>query len=636
MGTSKSMQLGRLRILFPTLVFLYLSCLTIRPVAAICSARTQSQLIFNPEYTTWPTTTFHRSLQQVASAPDTGSNITNKHLILAEHRTARRDPLDRFHVYRQGWDIRNKDYWASVALTGAPGFVLAAVWLAVGLVHLLVLCCCCCCCRDSLKGSHQGGNLFPLLLLLIFTGAAVAGCVLVYTGQGKFYDELSDTLDYVVQQSETVVVKLRNVSAALAETQKIDVLNFTLSSSDRGQQIQQLSAQLNSAATNLETQTNENAHRIRSGLTKVRLAMVVVAGVMLLLVLLGFLVSTLGIMPLVYLLVFLGWFLVAGTWILCGVYIVLNNAIGDTCVAMKEWSANPSAQTSLSEIIPCVDISTTNKTLDETKRVTNETIMGINSVLATLNQGSSRSVPLLCNPVETQLSPPNCSNISDAPKEWLAFVCNNTSSPQTCPAGGKLTSQIYDQLNQSMNVINSIYSNTPFLLDLENCQFVRDVFNTITTRYCGPLRKYSKWLYIGLALTSGGCMFAIPLWVVFSKRRKHRFSKYAPVTGDHQFMTRGDTGPTRSKPTWFLLPTLPPFCAVSSSLLLFVLCLPSSGFTTSSFASSVSFSFVISLSRTLLNHSLYPELATLCIFCRMFSPLVGASELDPPIDNFYM
>ncbi|KAK7274500.1 hypothetical protein RIF29_15592 [Crotalaria pallida] len=51
-----------------------------------------------------------------------------------------------------------------------------------------------------------------LIFLIIFTLAAIAGCVILYTGQGKLYGTTSETLDYVVNQAQFTTEKLRNVS----------------------------------------------------------------------------------------------------------------------------------------------------------------------------------------------------------------------------------------------------------------------------------------------------------------------------------------------------------------------------------------------------------------------------------------
>ena len=46
-----------------------------------------------------------------------------------------------------------------------------------------------------------------------------------------------------------------------------------------------------------------------------------------------------------------------------------NSAAKDTCEAMDQWAQHPQAETALSNILPCVDESTTNRTLYQSKEV---------------------------------------------------------------------------------------------------------------------------------------------------------------------------------------------------------------------------------------------------------------------------
>eukprot|EP00249_Psilotum_nudum_P005932 c19333_g1_i1 orf=552-2480(-) len=518
-----SSSLWHWNLVFVAFVILASTCVSSRPTAALVAANDinwaeqEMFLLGNAgEVPSWGATL------ELLSPPSTIKNVT---LILAASRTARYDPLNNFHRYRGGWNISEEHYWASVGFTAWPGFLLAAVWIAFGAILLLLSLCCCCCCRERLKGPHDSGKLFPiLLLLLLFTSAALAGCTLLYIGQGKFHDEISDTLDYVVNQSDIVVVQLQNVSALLTETKAITVLSYSLSESDLSQ-IQQLNTRISSAANSLQTTTADNSHKIRNALNDVRLAMIIVAGVMLLLVLLGFFFAVLGVWPLLYLLIFIGWFLVAGTWILCGVYILLNNCLGDTCVAMGEWVDNPSLKTSLDKILPCVDVDTAHSTLDIADRLTNETVVGMNNIITNiLNRNASLGpqMPTVCDPIQPQLSQSGCVNLTNAAEAWSPYICNDTGI--TCTSRGRVTPQVYDQLNVSATIISGLYEKTPFLVDLEDCQFVRNAFTYVRANHCHPLWKFSKWEYIGLALVSGGAMLSILFWIIYIRRRRHRHS----------------------------------------------------------------------------------------------------------------
>ena len=108
---------------------------------------------------------------------------------------------------------------------------------------------------------------------------------------------------------------------------------------------------------------------------------------------------------------------------------------------------------------------------------------------------------------------------------WSTYVCpsNATSPSTTCMLGGKLNTIIYNELNLSVNVLNGLIENFPFLLDLANCNFVRDAFTVIREQHCDNLQEDLKWQYIGLAFISGGLMLSILLWIIVNRKREHTF-----------------------------------------------------------------------------------------------------------------
>ncbi|CAN1801587.1 hypothetical protein LINPERHAP1_LOCUS23026 [Linum perenne] len=99
----------------------------------------------------------------------------------------------------------------SVSATAAPFFLVAGVWFAVFGVSLVITCICFCCCGGDSYGYSRVCYALSLIFLIIFTVAAIVGCVVLYTGQGKFYSITSDTLDYVVSQADVTAESLRNV-----------------------------------------------------------------------------------------------------------------------------------------------------------------------------------------------------------------------------------------------------------------------------------------------------------------------------------------------------------------------------------------------------------------------------------------
>ncbi|BBN18425.1 hypothetical protein MPTK1_8g02370 [Marchantia polymorpha subsp. ruderalis] len=483
-------------------------------------------------------------MRHLLQAADDGMVDMNGSFILAANRTARRDPLDHFNKYRGGWDIQNDHYWASVGYTGLPAFIVAIIWAALGLLGLLFLLCCCCFCGSRSKPEYDHGKcgyIIPIILLVFFTAVAIAGCVVLYYGQAKFNNHLEDTLDFIVRQSNSTEEGLRRVSRNLTRAAEINIDNlFTLSDADKAE-IGNLNRQLNSSANTLERDTADNARDIKHYINIVRISLMVVAAVMLFLVILGLLFAACGIRSVVYLLVFLGWILVTGTWILCGIFILLNNTLGDTCVAMGEWVERPSANTTLDQILPCADPTTADLALDNSRDYTDKIITlannGITNVAnvnfppgtPTYYNQSGPLVPTLCDiygpSPDFNLLPctPGQLSFEAAPANWSSYICV-ADSGGICQTQGRLLNSTYRQLTTATDVGQSLFTDANFLVSVANCSFVRDTFTEIRGVYCHDLRKYCKWIWVGLILVSGGAMLSILLWMVYIRRKRYRYA----------------------------------------------------------------------------------------------------------------
>lgn len=473
----------------------------------------------------------------VAVDANTTDSKSNDSLILAEIRTRRPDILHKFKRYSGGWNITNKHYWASVGFTGAPGFILALLWFTVFGLALYILCCC----RQRIKGEQQG--LLPsywisLLLLIVFTFAAVVGCSLLSLGQDKFHREISDTLKFVVKQSDVVVENLRNVTEYLADAKTISVAQTVIPEDERNQ-IEKLNENLIRAADELEGITTDSADKMQKALDIVRDALIVVAGVMILLAVLGLLLAVLGFRHIIYILVVIGWLLVVGTFILCGVFTVLNNAITDACVAMQEWVDHPNADTTLDGMLPCVDKSTTNQTLYKSKEVTSDLVNVTNQVITNVANGGTAyynqtgpQMPQLCNPYDYMLNDRQCLpeevNFTNAAQVWQNYVC--TVSNGMCVTQGRVTPNISAQLVTAVNLSYGLQHYTPFLLNLTDCTFVRETFTTIRQSYCPELQLHVKWVYIGLALVSVGVMLSLIFWIIYTRQTDHKVEYLKPIT----------------------------------------------------------------------------------------------------------
>ncbi|XP_043720615.1 uncharacterized protein LOC122668109 [Telopea speciosissima] len=458
-------------------------------------------------------------------------------LILAEQRTYRRDPLNGYKRYTGGWNISNTHYWASVGFTAAPLFLIGLIWFVAFGLFLSCICLYYFCCQRPRYGYSRTAYALSLILLILFTIAAIIGSVVLYTGQGKFHGSTTDTLDYVVMQSNTTVKSLRNVSDYLSSAKQIGVDNVFLPA-DLQTKIDQVNTKINASANNLSHRTSQNSNDIQHVLDNVRMVLFVIAAVMMGVAFLGFLFSVLGLQYLVYILVIIGWILVAGTFILCGVFLLLHNVVGDTCVAMNEWVQNPTAHTALDDILPCVDNATANETLIQSKQVTFQLINMVNQVIGNVSNRnfppnfaplyynqSGPLMPLLCNPFFPNMMDRKCVagevHFNNATQVWRNYVCE-VSANGTCTTVGRVTPSIYNQMAAAVNVSYGLYRYSPFLVQLEDCTFVRDSFTEINRDHCPGLRRYSKWVYIGLVMVSAAVMLSLIFWVIYARERRHR------------------------------------------------------------------------------------------------------------------
>ncbi|CAA3028699.1 uncharacterized protein LOC111389910 [Olea europaea subsp. europaea] len=461
----------------------------------------------------------------------------NSTLALAANRTYRKDPLNNFKKYRGGWNISERHYWASVAFTAAPFFVIAAAWFLLFALCLLIICLHHCCCRKEPYGYSRIAYALSLILLILFTIAAIIGCVVLYTGQGKYHSSTINTLEYVVHQANTASDKLRNVSELLSAAKKVGVDQVFLPSNVQSD-IDRIQTKINSSASTLATRTEDNSKDIKNIIESVRLALIILSAIMLMLTFLGFVFSIFGMQFLVYVLVILGWILVTGTFILCGIFLLLHNVTADACVAMDQWVQNPMAHTALDDILPCVDNATAQETLTKSKEVTSQLANIMNFVVNNVSNinfppnvptlyfnQSGPLLPSLCNPFNPDLTDRACNpgevDLENATQVWKNYVCD-VSPNGTCVTTGRLTPTFYSQMAAGVNISYGLYRYGPFLVDLQDCTFVRQTFTDIYGTYCPGLRRYSSWIYVGLVMVATAVMLSLLFWVIYGRERKHR------------------------------------------------------------------------------------------------------------------
>lgn len=125
---------------------------------------------------------------------------------------------------------------------------------------------------------------------------------------------------------------------------------------------------------------------------------------------------------------------------------------------------------------------------------------------------------------------------------WDNYICQ-VSPGGTCSTTGRLTPMIYGQMAAAVNVSFGLYHYGPFLVDLEDCDFVRQTFGEIYSIYCPGLQRYSKWVYIGLVMVGLAVLLSLTFWVIYGRERRHRV-----YTKEH--MPKPAEGYERNKPIY--------------------------------------------------------------------------------------
>ncbi|KAL6528870.1 hypothetical protein OROMI_029046 [Orobanche minor] len=500
----------------PPLLFIPLGVVVITTLLVIVSFSSSSKESFSLAEESsiyFPTT--HQTERLLAAAADNVSTSEPQQqqvpLVLAPRKTYRKDPLDGFKRYTGGWNISNRHYWAVSTL---------------------------------LLSFFRGGAMISCLL-------AIIGCVVLYVGQGKYHTSTANTMEYVVHQADGISDNLRNVSEYLSAAKQINMIGQVSLPPNIQTDIDLIHTNVDSSARSLADKTDHNSKEIKNLIESVRLTLIILSAAMLILTFIGFACSIFGMQTPVYILVITGWILVTGTFILCGIFLLLHNVTGDTCVAMNQWVQNPTARTALDDILPCVDKTTAQDTLNRSKEVTSQLVDLINTVISNASNinfapnfkplyynQSGPLLPSLCNPFNPDLADRTCTpgevDLNNATQVWSGYVCQ-TSPDGICVTTGRLNPTLYGQMSDAVNLSYGLYQYGPFLVELEDCTFVQQAFMNIEALYCPGLRKYSQQVYVGLLMVATAVMLSLVFWVIYGRERRHR-----AYTKEHK--PRGDEG----------------------------------------------------------------------------------------------
>ncbi|CAI9100926.1 OLC1v1038117C1 [Oldenlandia corymbosa var. corymbosa] len=445
-------------------------------------------------------------------AAENAQNTNSTYLILAADRTHRRDPSDDFNFYTGGWNITDPHY---LFVSGYNPFLE----------------------KKKTYGYSKTAYAISVICLTLFTLAAVGGFASLHVGQKRFQDSIVDTVAFVLHQADTVIVKLKDLVDNLLAARNSNV-GQSIMPRELQANIDDIQKRINDVSGQFRNVTQTNSDDIRQFLNPLRLTLIVFSTALLVLAFLGYLCSIFGLQCIVHCLVIFGWILVALTFILSGVFLLVHNVVADTCVAMGEWLQNPDAHSALESIIPKVDNKTAQDIFLVTKGVTfglitmiNVQISNVSNVDMPPNAGplfynqSGPLVPLLCNPYDENLKETKCASgevsFDNASQVWNNYVCK-TAASGNCATRGRITPNGYNEMMTTVNVSHTLYTDMPFVVDLIDSAYLKELFGEIKKDYCPNLERYTKWMYVGFTTSSAAVMMSLILWIIYARERRHR------------------------------------------------------------------------------------------------------------------
>eukprot|EP00850_Spirogloea_muscicola_P001927 SM000007S20887 [mRNA] locus=s7:730704:733698:- [translate_table: standard] len=450
------------------------------------------------------------------------------------------DPLDGFKYYRGGYDPRSKHYWGSLAFLGIWGYAAGALWLLLGALAVLGLLCCCCC-RRSPKEWRQGKEpesapyIWALLLTILLTAVALAGIAILSIGTRGLRHRANDVTDEIVRAADNTTANIRTISAVLQNTSSLAELLESGSGSD----VNSTARDLNSQADKLEREVRRNKDNIKSILNGIEIALIVIAAVDLVVVLAALMAALCGITTLLPILAVLGWLLTALAWVLFGVCLMLSALIGDTCEAMDEYSANPTYNTTLDALLPCVDLQTSRSALLRSKASVKSYVATINGYVAQENavlslQGSTL-LPTVCDPFgpAPTYADVACSNnmfpIGNYSQILAPLVCNSTNQTQCTLAGTPVPSTLYSQFLVYSAAAEELLATLPLMEDLANCRFVTDSFSLLVDHDCSSAKRAARLVWVGFLVMSAAMVGLVVAWFWTARCLKRR-QRLRPVS----------------------------------------------------------------------------------------------------------
>eukprot|EP00899_Mesostigma_viride_P016472 jgi/Mesvir1/24826/Mv22066-RA.1 len=472
----------------------------------------------------------------------------------------RRDVTNSFKTYDQGFQPDDKHYWTSLAYTGIWGYIIAAVGILTLLIFLIVRSFCACrkgqgyCPSVKPKDYTRAQLWLPKVAVLLFSVVVLVGCLVALVGHKQLDEPVNGLVDELVDTAADLVNDTRRISTAIQRA--VDT------APDSGLDFTDTITQLNDAADEVERTVGGNEDDIRKYLDVVQLVLLIISIVVIVITMIGLIVSVFGYRLVLLFIFFFSFLFLIITWLLAGVFFTSQNFTLDVCVAMDDYLLG-TGTSNLEELIPCVDQQKAQDALNAGKEAIKELAKQCNDEIDDYNRqfvplGLPR-LPRVCDPYGSKIRnssgefypnvacPVGSVEVKDFDTAYEPFHCSVDNQAACGLAGKPLTNSNFRQLSTWAAAAADVLALMPTVEDLLACQFVTDVFLTVTREQCAPLRDATQLMWRGYVISGVGLICLALAWMVVYVRVKAQ-AKYETMSDKDAAMLHAGIYPAAGQP----------------------------------------------------------------------------------------
>ena len=467
-------------------------------------------------------------------------------------RKNRFNPEREFAKYRCGFNPSERAYWASLATTGLPAYVVAALLVLLVVLQILFALGNCVCCQSILpkakaEGYSRSQVMGPKISMLVFCAFTAIGCFLTYAGGANAGSQVKNAVSILSHSARSLSHQAGTIynicESALAVFEDQDP-----GAAAEFSEITSFARDVQSAAADTADQVDKHQGSMNRYFEASATYSLVFASAVLGLNIVGVLLSWCNARRGFTALLPLGMLLSIGSWVVFGALFAVRFLMEDACIAVDHYMENRCTCAPvgdyLADVLPCPDRATSQSLLNDAKGMTNSLLESINAELAAVPGGA---LPPLCEPFNTcevscsdgttltrlpqgQSCPDGTIDVADAENEYAPFL--ETAPPQ-------LTQEAYDRIVAAAGAIQNMTSVGGAIATTEDvlqCYFAVEGFAEFNASHCGfrGLSKQVELLWVGFGIIAV-CFTVVSLcWKLGAKRFGER-GDLVEQAGRHQF-----------------------------------------------------------------------------------------------------